>query len=61
MCWQWLDQQTLKLSFPLPKGSFATNVIRELINQYTENIIDIEEWYSFENIMLKMINIIIFI
>ena len=61
MCWQWLDQQTLKLSFSLPKGSFATNVIRELINQHTENIIDIEEWYSFENIMLKMINIIIFI
>ncbi|WGO83080.1 tRNA pseudouridine(13) synthase TruD [Arsenophonus apicola] len=43
MQWKWLEKQTLKLSFSLPKGSFATNVIRELINQSTENIVDIDE------------------
>ncbi|HGJ5854485.1 tRNA pseudouridine(13) synthase TruD [Arsenophonus nasoniae] len=43
MHWEWLEKQTLKLSFSLPKGSFATSVIRELINQSTKNIIDIDE------------------
>ncbi|CAA2930818.1 tRNA pseudouridine synthase D [Arsenophonus endosymbiont of Bemisia tabaci Q2] len=43
MHWKWLEQKTLKLSFSLPKSSFASSVIRELINQSTENIIDIFE------------------
>ncbi len=31
MCWQWIDSDTLELSFSLPAGSFATAVVRELI------------------------------
>ena len=31
MNWQWLDDQTLELSFRLPKGCFATSVLRELL------------------------------
>lgn len=31
MTWQWLQDNTLKLNFYLPTGSFATAVLRELI------------------------------
>ncbi|PKH20020.1 tRNA pseudouridine(13) synthase TruD [Enterobacterales bacterium CwR94] len=30
--WQWLDDATLQLDFWLPAGSFATSLLRELIN-----------------------------
>lgn len=30
--WQWQDEQTLTLQFSLPAGSFATSLVRELIN-----------------------------
>ncbi|HEY0211216.1 MAG TPA: tRNA pseudouridine(13) synthase TruD [Acerihabitans sp.] len=30
--WQWRDDATLELSFALPAGSFATSVIRELLD-----------------------------
>lgn len=33
MAWQWQDQQTLIIEFTLPAGSFATSLVRELINQ----------------------------
>ncbi len=29
--WQWLDQATLRMEFWLPAGSFATSVVRELL------------------------------
>lgn len=32
MNWQWLDGQTLELEFRLPKGCFATSVLRELLD-----------------------------
>ena len=32
MNWQWSDEQTLVLEFRLPKGCFATSVLRELID-----------------------------
>lgn len=31
--WQWVDSSTLKLHFFLSSGSFATSVVREIINQ----------------------------
>lgn len=31
--WQWVDNSTLKLHFFLSSGSFATSVVREIINQ----------------------------
>ncbi|MEQ5127350.1 tRNA pseudouridine(13) synthase TruD [Providencia alcalifaciens] len=31
--WQWLDSSTVKLCFFLNSGSFATSVVREIINQ----------------------------
>lgn len=31
--WQWIDKTTLKLQFFLTSGSFATSVVREIINQ----------------------------
>ncbi|MGF7407680.1 tRNA pseudouridine(13) synthase TruD [Providencia alcalifaciens] len=31
--WQWLDSSTVKLNFFLNSGSFATSVVREIINQ----------------------------
>ncbi len=31
--WQWLDTTTLKLDFWLPAGSFATSIVRELLQQ----------------------------
>lgn len=33
MHWQWLDDTTLVLEFWLPAGSFATSVVRELLQQ----------------------------
>lgn len=33
MVWQWLDDATLVLEFWLPAGSFATSVVRELLQQ----------------------------
>ncbi|MCC8367600.1 tRNA pseudouridine(13) synthase TruD [Xenorhabdus sp. PB61.4] len=41
--WEWLDDQTVTLHFSLPSGSFATSVIRELINQKQNNMADISE------------------
>ncbi|WP_407901788.1 tRNA pseudouridine(13) synthase TruD [Providencia rustigianii] len=41
--WQWLDASTVKLQFFLNSGSFATSVVREIINQDcvdAENIIE---------------------
>lgn len=31
--WQWMDEQTLQLNFWLPAGSFATSIVRELVQQ----------------------------
>ncbi len=31
-CWRWLDSDSIELSFSLPRGAYATSVIRELIN-----------------------------
>lgn len=31
MCWRWLDQAALELSFELPAGAYATVVVRELV------------------------------
>ncbi len=33
LTWQWQDKQTLRLDFWLPAGSFATSVVRELVQQ----------------------------
>ncbi|MDR0217946.1 MAG: tRNA pseudouridine(13) synthase TruD [Enterobacteriaceae bacterium] len=41
--WQWQDDQTVTLHFSLPSGSFATSVVRELINQEQNNTADISE------------------
>ena len=32
MSWNWQNDETLELSFYLPKGCFATSVLRELID-----------------------------
>ena len=32
LSWNWLDDVTVELRFWLPAGSFATSVVRELIN-----------------------------
>ncbi|WP_392565873.1 tRNA pseudouridine(13) synthase TruD [Utexia brackfieldae] len=31
LTWQWIDEQTLKMHFWLPAGSYATSILRELI------------------------------
>lgn len=41
--WQWIDQTTLKLNFFLNSGSFATSVVREIINQDSADVKDIIE------------------
>ncbi|MDE9448519.1 tRNA pseudouridine(13) synthase TruD, partial [Xenorhabdus bovienii] len=41
--WEWLDEHTVTLHFSLPSGSFATSVVRELINQDQNNVVDIAE------------------
>ncbi|SFU26921.1 tRNA pseudouridine(13) synthase TruD [Xenorhabdus koppenhoeferi] len=41
--WEWLDEHTVTLHFSLPSGSFATSVVRELINQDQNNVADIAE------------------
>ncbi|CDH34599.1 tRNA pseudouridine(13) synthase TruD [Xenorhabdus bovienii] len=41
--WEWLDERTVTLHFSLPSGSFATSVVRELINQDQNNAADIAE------------------
>ncbi|WP_380183872.1 tRNA pseudouridine(13) synthase TruD [Kalamiella sp. sgz302252] len=33
LCWSWWDDVTVELSFWLPAGSFATSLVRELLNQ----------------------------
>lgn len=33
MRWNWLDEATLEMTFWLPAGSFATSVVRELLQQ----------------------------
>lgn len=42
MSWNWWDEVTLELKFWLPAGSFATSVVRELIN-IADNYADIAE------------------
>lgn len=31
LCWRWLEEGALELSFPLPAGSYATALLRELV------------------------------
>ena len=31
--WQWQDEQTLELQFCLPSGTYATMLVRELVDQ----------------------------
>ena len=38
--WQWQDKQTLSLQFALPAGSFATSIVRELINPIDGQFLD---------------------
>ncbi|MFC3396520.1 tRNA pseudouridine(13) synthase TruD [Brenneria rubrifaciens] len=37
MRWNWPDESTVELTFWLPAGSFATSVVREIINQQQES------------------------
>lgn len=39
--WQWMDENTLQLNFSLPAGSFATSIVREIIQPGSEQFIDI--------------------
>ncbi|MBD2781918.1 tRNA pseudouridine(13) synthase TruD [Xenorhabdus szentirmaii] len=41
--WEWQDAETVTLHFSLPSGSFATSVVRELINQDHNNTADLTE------------------
>ncbi|MBD2803073.1 tRNA pseudouridine(13) synthase TruD [Xenorhabdus sp. M] len=41
--WEWQDAETVTLYFSLPSGSFATSVVRELINQDHNNTADLTE------------------
>ncbi len=41
--WEWRDDQTVILHFSLPSGSFATSVVRELLNQDHSNTVDMTE------------------
>lgn len=41
LTWQWRDDNTLNLNFSLPAGSFATSVVRELIQTDSNQLIDI--------------------
>ncbi|CCQ41881.1 tRNA pseudouridine(13) synthase TruD [Yersinia enterocolitica] len=43
MAWNWWDEVTLELSFWLPAGSFATSVVREIMNQDNADAADIAE------------------
>ncbi|MFI0487809.1 MAG: tRNA pseudouridine(13) synthase TruD [Yersinia sp. (in: enterobacteria)] len=43
MAWNWWDDVTLEVSFWLPAGSFATSVVREIINQDNADVADIAE------------------
>lgn len=38
--WQWQDEHTLFLQFSLPAGSFATSIVRELINPIDGQFLD---------------------
>lgn len=38
--WSWWDDVTVELNFWLPAGSFATSVVREILNQHEEVSID---------------------
>lgn len=40
MTWRWLDDETLRLGFELPAGSFATSVVRELVRSQSDFPID---------------------
>ncbi len=42
--WQWLDDATLKLKFFLNSGSFATSVVREIINQDSQDSVDAKDF-----------------
>lgn len=43
LSWGWLDDNTLEVAFSLSAGSFATSVVRELINQDNTDAKDITE------------------
>ncbi|MEY4475816.1 MAG: tRNA pseudouridine synthase [Pseudomonadota bacterium] len=43
MAWNWWDDVTLEVSFWLPAGSFATSVVREIMNQDNADAADIAE------------------
>ncbi len=43
LSWTWLDDNTLEVAFSLSAGSFATSVVRELINQDNTDAKDITE------------------
>lgn len=36
MSWEWLDDATVELKFWLPAGSFATSVVREILNPHQD-------------------------
>ncbi len=38
LSWNWWDDVTVEIRFWLPAGSFATSVVRELINYFLINI-----------------------
>lgn len=42
--WQWLNDTTLKLNFFLNSGSFATSVVREIINQDSQDSVDAKDF-----------------
>ncbi|HEM7510456.1 TPA: tRNA pseudouridine(13) synthase TruD [Providencia rettgeri] len=42
--WQWLDNTTVKLTFFLNSGSFATSVVREIINQNGQDNADAKDF-----------------
>ncbi|NHB93086.1 tRNA pseudouridine(13) synthase TruD [Photorhabdus cinerea] len=43
LSWEWLDNGTVKISFWLPAGSFATSVVREIIKQDQNDVTNIIE------------------
>ncbi|BET98024.1 hypothetical protein TCT1_29450 [Xenorhabdus sp. TCT-1] len=40
LCWEWQDDHIVTVYFSLPSGSFATSVVRELINQDLDSSLD---------------------
>lgn len=38
LCWRWLNQHSIELQFRLVSGSYATSVLRELVQTREENV-----------------------